>query len=85
MVGACTDPCLERLSLLKFVVSQVIVLGYDDLEPLSGIPLKIKAFRRLLNIFPEYRTKILLVQVRTLRVCPVTGNVESRASKYWNL
>jgi len=41
----------------------VIILGYDDMEPLSGINLKLNALQRLLTLFPEYQNKILLVQV----------------------
>ncbi|EKX36313.1 hypothetical protein GUITHDRAFT_145880 [Guillardia theta CCMP2712] len=49
----------------KFAESgkQVILCGYDDLEPLTGITLKLSAFRNILNGFPEYRKNLLLIQV----------------------
>jgi len=33
------------------------------MEPLSGITLKLRAFRAMLRIFPEFRESALLVQV----------------------
>lgn len=41
----------------------VILVGYDDMEPLSGITLKLRAFRAMLRIFPEFRESAVLVQV----------------------
>jgi trehalose 6-phosphate synthase/phosphatase len=40
-----------------------IMVGYDDIEPLAGLTLKLKAFRSLLQNFPEYRKSTCLVQV----------------------
>jgi trehalose-6-phosphate synthase len=41
----------------------VVLVGYDDMEPLSGLTLKLKALQSMLALFPEYRTHTLLVQV----------------------
>ena len=41
----------------------MILVGYDDMEPLSGITLKLRAFSAMLKLFPEYRTSAVLVQV----------------------
>ncbi len=40
-----------------------IVLGVDRLDYTKGIPLKIRAFRRLLETRPELRDKVVLVQL----------------------
>ena len=42
---------------------QVVIVGYDDLEPLSGITLKLAAFKNLLALFPQYTKTLVLVQV----------------------
>mmetsp|Transcript_6799 Transcript_6799/g.21261 ORF Transcript_6799/g.21261 Transcript_6799/m.21261 type:complete len:827 (-) Transcript_6799:67-2547(-) len=41
----------------------VVLVAYDDLEPLAGITLKLKALRSLLALFPEYRARLVLIQV----------------------
>jgi hypothetical protein len=41
----------------------VVLVGYDDMEPLSGLTLKLKALQSMLALFPEYRQHTLLVQV----------------------
>jgi len=41
----------------------VILVGYDDMEPLSGITLKLRALQSMLNQFPEFREDVVLVQV----------------------
>eukprot|EP00291_Cryptomonas_curvata_P000617 CAMPEP_0172180098 /NCGR_PEP_ID=MMETSP1050-20130122/17009_1 /TAXON_ID=233186 /ORGANISM="Cryptomonas curvata, Strain CCAP979/52" /LENGTH=1103 /DNA_ID=CAMNT_0012853103 /DNA_START=233 /DNA_END=3544 /DNA_ORIENTATION=+ len=41
----------------------VVLVGYDDMEPLSGLTLKLKALQSMLALFPEYRHHTLLVQV----------------------
>ena len=38
------------------------------MEPLSGISLKLRAFRAMLRIFPEFRESAVLVQVAILIV-----------------
>ena len=44
----------------------VVLVGYDDMEPLSGLTLKLKALQSMLTLFPEYRPHTLLVQVLPL-------------------
>ena len=41
----------------------VVLVGYDDMEPLSGITLKLRAFHAMLRLFPEYRESAVLLQV----------------------
>jgi len=42
---------------------QVVLVGYDDMEPLSGITLKLRALQGMLKVYPEYQTSLVLVQV----------------------
>jgi len=44
-------------------VSHRVVLGVDRLDYTKGIPERIYAFERLLEIHPEYREKIVLLQI----------------------
>ncbi|EKX53322.1 hypothetical protein GUITHDRAFT_101025 [Guillardia theta CCMP2712] len=55
-----SDFWAEKFRRMK---KQVILVGYDDMEPLSGITLKLRAYRSMLNLFPEYRASAVLVQV----------------------
>ena len=40
-----------------------IVLGVDRLDYTKGIPERIKAFQRLLELHPEYREQVVLIQI----------------------
>lgn len=53
----------EWLKLFDSLGRKVVIVGYDDYEPLSGITLKLRAFKTLLTLFPHYRSKVILVQV----------------------
>jgi trehalose-6-phosphate synthase len=48
---------------LRELDKHVVLVGYDDMEPLSGITLKLRAFRAMLRLFPEYRESAVLIQV----------------------
>ena len=48
---------------LRDMQRHVVLVGYDDMEPLSGITLKLRAFRAMLRIFPEFRESAVLLQV----------------------
>jgi hypothetical protein len=50
-------PCTRR------PVTQVL-LGVDDMDVFKGIELKLQAYERLLEEHPEWRGKVVLVQVR---------------------
>jgi trehalose-6-phosphate synthase len=41
------------------------MLGVDRLDMIKGIPQKLLAFEKFLHEHPEWRDKVLLVQVRT--------------------
>lgn len=46
------------------------MLGIDRLERIRGIPLKLLAFERFLQKYPEWRGKVVLMQVRAcVRAC----------------
>lgn len=47
----------------KDMNKKILLVGYDDMEPLSGITLKLRAFSAMLKLYPEYRTTAVLVQV----------------------
>lgn len=42
-----------------------IIIGRDRLDPVRGIAQKIQAFDMLLQMFPQYRRKVVLIQVLT--------------------
>jgi trehalose 6-phosphate synthase/phosphatase len=44
-----------------------VLLGVDDMDVFKGIELKLQAFERLLEDHPEWRGKVVLVQVRAAR------------------
>jgi trehalose 6-phosphate synthase/phosphatase len=41
-----------------------VLLGVDDMDVFKGIELKLQAYERLLEDHPEWRGKVVLVQVR---------------------
>lgn len=41
-----------------------VMLGVDRLDMIKGIPQKLLAFEKFLHEHPEWRDKVLLVQVR---------------------
>ena len=49
-----------------------VMLGVDRLDMIKGIPQKLLAFEKFLHEHPEWRDKVLLVQVR-LRGWEVDG------------
>lgn len=42
------------------------MIGVDDLDTFKGIELKLEAFQRILELHPEWRRNLCLVQVRYL-------------------
>jgi trehalose-6-phosphate synthase len=42
-----------------------VMLGVDRLDMIKGIPQKLLAFEKFLHEHPEWRDKVLLVQVRS--------------------
>lgn len=56
-------PCAPPLAPLT-VPCQQVLLGVDDMDVFKGIELKLQAYERLLEEHPEWRGKVVLVQVR---------------------
>jgi alpha,alpha-trehalose-phosphate synthase [UDP-forming]/trehalose-phosphatase len=68
----------EVMTLLDAVVSKRrLVLGVDRLDYTKGIPERILAFGRLLELFPEWRRHVCLVQVSV----PSRGDVPEYAEQ----
>lgn len=61
-----TQVTLEAAALRTKFQGRKVVLGIDRLERIRGIPLKLLAFERFLQKHPEWRGKVVLVQVRVL-------------------
>jgi len=53
----------EATGLLQSVAGTKLILGVDRLDYTKGIPERLDAFARLLNLFPEWRGKVSLVQI----------------------
>lgn len=60
-----TDPSVtEHMALWKDrLVGRHVILGYDDLEPMSGITLKLTAIDSLVRLFPSTLGNVILVLV----------------------
>jgi trehalose 6-phosphate synthase len=50
-------------SLMRAIAPSRLVLGVDRLDYTKGIPERLAAFARLLELFPEWRRKVSLVQI----------------------
>ena len=56
------QPKLE--SLRKLYAGKKIIIGRDKLDVVKGIVQKLRAFEKLLHDYPEWRGKVVLIQVR---------------------
>ncbi len=56
-------PESELLGVARSLGENRLVLGVDRLDYTKGIPERIEAFGRLLELFPEWRRRVCLVQV----------------------
>jgi len=59
-----TDDTLRRRDPVYNAPPPQVLLGVDDMDVFKGIELKLQAFERLLEEHPEWRGKVVLVQVR---------------------
>lgn len=57
----------RRGELLSEFEGKTVMIGVDDLDMFKGIELKLEAFQRILELHPEWRNKLCLVQV-----CPLS-------------
>jgi alpha,alpha-trehalose-phosphate synthase [UDP-forming]/trehalose-phosphatase len=69
----------EIAGLVRAIGESRLVLGVDRLDYTKGIPERIEAFGRLLELFPEWRRKVSLVQVSVPSRADVPEYVEQRA------
>lgn len=58
------DDTLSSDMILSSCPPPQVLLGVDDMDVFKGIELKLQAFERLLEEHPEWRGKVVLVQVR---------------------
>lgn len=58
-----------------------VMLGVDRLDVIKGIPQKLLAFEKFLEENPEWRSRVLLVQVRELKRRRGRGDPTSRKSQ----
>jgi hypothetical protein len=57
--------CPKFLLYLLLLLLLQVMLGVDRLDMIKGIPQKLLAFEKFLHEHPEWRDKVLLVQVRS--------------------
>jgi alpha,alpha-trehalose-phosphate synthase [UDP-forming]/trehalose-phosphatase len=76
------EPALveEIASLTRSLGNVKLVLGVDRLDYTKGIPERLIAFGRLLELFPEWRGKVSLIQISVPSRADVPEYVDQRAS-----
>ena len=68
----------EVASLLRAIAPSRLVLGVDRLDYTKGIPERLEAFGRLLELHPEWRGHVSLVQISVPSRADVPGYAEQR-------
>ena len=68
----------EVATLLKAIAPSRLVLGVDRLDYTKGIPERLEAFGRLLELHPEWRGHVSLVQISVPSRADVPGYAEQR-------
>jgi trehalose 6-phosphate synthase len=69
----------ELSALLQAIAPSRLVIGVDRLDYTKGIPERLRAFGRLLEMFPEWRTKVSLVQISVPSRADIPDYAEQRA------
>ncbi|MBI3268031.1 MAG: trehalose-phosphatase [Planctomycetes bacterium] len=69
----------ETAALLQAIGQTRLVIGVDRLDYTKGIPERLRAFGRLLELFPEWRGKVSLVQVSVPSRADIPEYAEQRA------
>ena len=69
----------EVAGLLRAIAPSRLVLGVDRLDYTKGIPERLQAFGRMLELFPEWRGKVSLVQISVPSRADVPEYVEQRS------
>jgi trehalose 6-phosphate synthase len=68
----------EVAGLLRAIAPSRLVLGVDRLDYTKGIPERLEAFGRMLELHPEWRGKVALVQISVPSRADVPEYVEQR-------
>ena len=68
----------EVATLLRAIAPSRLVLGVDRLDYTKGIPERLEAFGRLLELYPEWRGRVSLVQISVPSRADVPGYSEQR-------
>jgi alpha,alpha-trehalose-phosphate synthase [UDP-forming]/trehalose-phosphatase len=68
----------EVATLLRAIAPSRLVLGVDRLDYTKGIPERLEAFGRLLELHPEWRGRVSLVQISVPSRADVPGYAEQR-------
>ncbi|NOU27460.1 MAG: trehalose-phosphatase [Polyangiaceae bacterium] len=76
--GETKDFQEEIDGLLRILGPARLVLGVDRLDYTKGIPERLLAFGRLLELYPEFRTKVSLVQISVPSRADVPHYAEQR-------
>ena len=64
--SAWVDSVTEKYNTLKnMYAGKKIIVGRDRLDSVRGVAQKLQAFERFLELYPEWREKVVLVQVST--------------------
>ena len=70
-------PAQEAANLMRAIAPNRLVLGVDRLDYTKGIPERLSGFARLLELYPEWRRKVSLVQISV----PSRGDVPDYAEQ----
>ncbi|KAI8799255.1 glycosyltransferase family 20-domain-containing protein [Cladochytrium replicatum] len=73
----------ERASTIRdLYAGKKIIVGRDKLDHVKGVVHKLNAFEKFLELYPEFRNKVVLIQVTTPPKTPGSGSskLESRVS-----
>ena len=68
----------EVAALLRAIAPSRLVLGVDRLDYTKGIPERLEAFGRLLELYPEWRGRVSLVQISVPSRADVPEYAEQR-------
>ena len=63
------DPLLTRAARGAQFQGQTVLIGVDDMDVFKGIELKLQAVERVLDHHPEWRGRLVLLQVTNAPRC----------------
>ncbi|KAK4098511.1 glycosyltransferase family 20 protein [Parathielavia hyrcaniae] len=82
---AWTDSVNEKLEALKkMYAGKKIIVGRDRLDSVRGVAQKLMAFERFLEQYPEWRDKVVLIQVTSPTNIEETEDSENKTSSRVN-